>query len=47
MFAAWGRLVYRHRRIVVAASLVITMAMGLFAAGITSVLSSGGWIVKE
>jgi uncharacterized membrane protein YdfJ with MMPL/SSD domain len=47
VFAAWGRLVYRHRRLVAVLSILFMMAMGFFARDITSHLSSGGWIVKD
>ena len=47
MFAAWGRLVYRHRRAVVALTLLITVVMGFFASSVQSHLSAGGWIVKD
>ena len=45
VFAAWGRFVYRHRRAVVAASLLLTIVMGYFASSVMSHRSSGGWIV--
>ena len=47
MFAAWGRFVHRHRRAVVAVSLLLTLVMGYFASSVMSHLSSGGWIVKD
>ncbi len=47
MFAAWGRLVYRHRRAVVVLTLVATLGLGLSASSIMGHLSSGGWIVKD
>lgn len=44
MFAAWGRFVHRHRRSVVLLSLLATILLAIPAAGISSVLSTGGWI---
>jgi RND superfamily putative drug exporter len=47
VFAAWGRLVYRRRRLVAVVSLLIALGMGLSAATITDTLSSGGWVVRS
>ena len=44
VFAAWGRLVYRHRRIIVVLSIVVAGGLGIFAARVSHALSSGGWI---
>ena len=47
MFAAWGRLVYRRRRLVASLSLLVTLVLGVFATGVSGNLSSGGWIVAS
>jgi putative drug exporter of the RND superfamily len=47
MFAAWGRLVYRARRIVAVVFLLVALGVGSFAPSVTQHLSSGGWIVPS
>jgi uncharacterized membrane protein YdfJ with MMPL/SSD domain len=44
MFAALGRLVYRHRRTVVVLAILVASSMAFFAARVGTALSSGGWI---
>jgi RND superfamily putative drug exporter len=46
VFSAWGRLVYRHRRIVAIATLVLALGSLVFAAQAASRLSTGGWLVS-
>ena len=43
MFARWGRFVYRRRRWVAAVALLTAGVSLLFAARVSSVLSTGGW----
>jgi RND superfamily putative drug exporter len=47
VFAAWGRFVYRHRRAVALVALVVALGAGALGAGASSLLSSGGWVVKD
>jgi putative drug exporter of the RND superfamily len=47
VFAAWGRFVYRRRRMVAVASLLVAITMGALGASVTSFLSSGGWDVPS
>jgi RND superfamily putative drug exporter len=44
VFAAWGRLVYRYRKLIVPVAILIALVLGSFAVRVTSALSSGGWI---
>ncbi|HEX7472759.1 MAG TPA: MMPL family transporter [Candidatus Limnocylindrales bacterium] len=44
MFSRWGAFVYRARRPIVVAALLIAVAMGFFATKASSHLSSGGWL---
>ena len=45
MFSAWGRLVYRHRRLVLVLSIVAGALSFPLAGQAPGVLSSGGWLV--
>ncbi|HSH21234.1 MAG TPA: MMPL family transporter [Candidatus Caenarcaniphilales bacterium] len=45
MFSAWGRLVYRHRRLVALTAVVLAGASAALAGQAANVLSSGGWQV--
>ncbi|MEP7378820.1 MAG: MMPL family transporter [Chloroflexota bacterium] len=45
MFAAWGRFVYRRRRLVLALSLIVAAISFPLAGQAAGVLSSGGWLV--
>lgn len=47
MFAAWGRLVYRHRRFVALVTVLAAIASAAFAARVSDQLSSGGWIDRS
>ena len=47
MFSAWGRLVYRHRRLAVILSICGALSIGFFGQQATSVLSSGGWLLTD
>ncbi len=47
MFAAWGRFVYRRRRLVALVAVVVALGMGTFAAHVSSALSTGGWVVQS
>jgi uncharacterized membrane protein YdfJ with MMPL/SSD domain len=44
MFSSWGAFVYRHRRPVVIASLLLAIASLGVASQVTGALSAGGWI---
>ncbi len=44
MFSRWGAFVYRTRRVIVVASVIVAVAMGFFATNASSHLSSGGWL---
>jgi RND superfamily putative drug exporter len=46
LFTAWGRLVYRHRRAVLALSLLAAAISFPLAGQAAGVLSSGGWLVR-
>ena len=44
MFSRWGAFVYRARRAIVLAFVIVAVAMGFFATNASSHLSSGGWL---
>ena len=44
MFQRWGAFVYRHRRVVALAALVVAVAALPFAGRVSGKLSSGGWL---
>ena len=44
MFSRWGAFVYRFRRPVALLSIAVAMALSVFAAQVSSHLSSGGWL---
>ncbi|MDQ3938557.1 MAG: MMPL family transporter [Chloroflexota bacterium] len=46
MFSAWGRFVYRRRRIVALLAVFAALASFSLAGQASSVLSSGGWLVE-
>ena len=46
MFGRWGAFVYRHRRLVVVATLAVALASLTLASKAAGVLSSGGWLDK-
>nr|MBA2570008.1 MMPL family transporter [Chloroflexota bacterium] len=46
MFGRWGRLVYRHRRVVALVSLLVAAGASVLAAQASSNLSTGGWMVS-
>ena len=46
MTGQWGRLVYRHRRLVATLTLLAAASSLLFAARASSDLSPGGWLVR-
>ncbi|MGI8928553.1 MAG: MMPL family transporter, partial [Candidatus Limnocylindrales bacterium] len=46
MFSAWGAFVYRHRRIVALLSVAFALVSLPLAGQASSVLSSGGWLVR-
>jgi putative drug exporter of the RND superfamily len=45
VFSAWGRFVYRHRRVVALGAVLVALASFTLAGSANSVLSSGGWLV--
>ena len=47
MFSAWGKFVYRHRRIVLVASILIAIGLGFFAQKASDELSSGDWLLTN
>ncbi|MDP8903698.1 MAG: MMPL family transporter [Chloroflexota bacterium] len=47
MFAAWGRFVYRRRRVVALISVLVALAASTVAGQATSLLSSGGWLLEK
>lgn len=46
MTGRWGRLVYRHRRLVATLTLIVAASSLVFAARASSDLSTGGWLVR-
>src|SRR5918998_2471261 len=44
MFARWGALVYRYRRLVAVLAIVLAGASGPLASGAAGALSAGGWL---
>jgi uncharacterized membrane protein YdfJ with MMPL/SSD domain len=47
LFSAWGRFVYRRRRIVLIASVLLALGVGYFAQYTSAELSSGGWLLTN
>jgi RND superfamily putative drug exporter len=47
VFAAWGRFVFRHRRAAAILSILVAVTAGIVGASASSLLSSGGWVVRD
>ena len=44
LFSRWGAIVYRFRRPIAIATIVLAIAAGSVAGGVTDALSAGGWL---